>query len=247
VTGTKLFISHAANDKPLVEAFVDLLEGGIGVSPRDIFCSSLKGQGIRPGADFKSSIRDHLDEATCVIAMISPSFYGSAFCMCELGGVWLQAKSLLPVLVPPIQFSDLKAILAGLQAGQLKERADLDELRDELAQRLSISPLPTPRWNTRRDAFLKSLPKLLKQTFRSAPISSDEGTKLQKQLDDLQRRYSDLEHASATCDKELQAARTVISTSPASLARHTETCSRNETMSKGLSHIDRSYSGPSTN
>lgn len=91
----KLFISHAASDKPLVKAFVDLLEGGIGVHPSEIFCSSLKGQGIKPGVDFKASIREHLDGATCVIALVSENFYGSAFCMCELGGVWLQSKSFI--------------------------------------------------------------------------------------------------------------------------------------------------------
>jgi hypothetical protein len=77
MSSAKLFISHASDDKPLVKSFVSLLEAGIGVSPTAIFCSSLKfkGQGIKPGAEFKESIREHLDDATCVIALISPNFY----------------------------------------------------------------------------------------------------------------------------------------------------------------------------
>src|SRR5208282_967014 len=132
MAGAKLFLSHDASDKPLVDAFVNLLEGGIGVRPSDIFCASLKGQGIKAGADFKESIREHLDDATCVIALITPRFYSSAYCMCELGGVWIQAKSLIPMLVPPLAFSDLKAVLVGVQALKVAERADLDQLRDDL-------------------------------------------------------------------------------------------------------------------
>lgn len=84
---TKLFISHAVADKTLVKAFVDLIVNGIGVDRRDIFCSSLKGHGISPGERFEAYIRDRLDEATCAVALISPNFYSSSFCMCELGGI----------------------------------------------------------------------------------------------------------------------------------------------------------------
>ena len=140
-----------------------LLEGGIGVPPKDIFCASLKGQGITPGADFKASIREHLDDTTRVVALITPNFYGSAFCMCEMGGVWLRAKSFIPTLVPPLAFGDLKAVLAGMQALKIGEKADLDQLRDEVAERLSISVLKTPRWNERRDDFLNQLPGILRK------------------------------------------------------------------------------------
>lgn len=162
MTGSKVFVSHASADDALVSDFVhQLLEGAIGVSPHDIFCSSLKGQGIRPGTDFKASIRAHLDDATCVVALISPNFYNSAFCMCELGGTWIQAKAILPILVPPLTFSDLRAVLSDAQALQLSSKEDLDELRDELGHLLGLKHLSTSRWNERRDAFLVALPPIL--------------------------------------------------------------------------------------
>lgn len=186
---TKIFISHAATDKPFVKLFVDLVESGIGVSPRDIFCSSLKGQGIRPGADFKSSIRERLDEATCVVALITPNFYSSAFCMCELGGVWVQAKSFIPILVPPLEVSALKAVLAGLHALKAGDKADLDELRDEIAERISIRALPTPRWNERRDDFLKALPNILKELTVETPVARATHDKTLKELEDYKSEY----------------------------------------------------------
>jgi hypothetical protein len=40
-----IFISHAVKDKKLVDALIELLEGGIGLSKDAIFCSSSEGQG----------------------------------------------------------------------------------------------------------------------------------------------------------------------------------------------------------
>lgn len=188
-----LFISHAVDDKLLVKAFVSLIESGIGVPPQSIFCSSLKGQGIRPGADFKESIREHLDDATCVIALITPNFYASGFCMCELGGVWLQAKSFIPLIVPPLTFADLTAVLAGLQALRISDSADLDQLRDEIADRLSFKALPTPRWNERRDEFLNALDPILIQLPANTPISRDKHAKTVKELNDYKEEYAKAE------------------------------------------------------
>jgi hypothetical protein len=157
----RVFISHAVGDKDVVKAFVNLLESGIGVSSREIFCVSVSGQGIKPGQDFKNSIHQNLDEASTVIALISENFYSSAFCMCELGGVWLQAKDFIPILVPPVSFGEMKAVLAGLQALKIEDAVSLDQLRDEVAERLGIQPLATPRWNEKRDEFLRMLPSQL--------------------------------------------------------------------------------------
>lgn len=168
----KVFISHAVADKSVVRPFRDLIEGGIGISAHDIFCSSAQGQGIRPGRDFKQSIRQHLNEATVVIALISPNFYASAFCMCELGGVWLQAKAILPVLIPPFDYSDLKAVLEGIQVLKAMEGADLDSLRDELAHIAGTSAFSTARWTERRNEFLAKMPGLIAELPAPPTVSA---------------------------------------------------------------------------
>lgn len=189
----KLFISHAAQDKTLVEAVVDLLEGGVGIPHKSIFCSSLKGQNIKPGEDFVDSIRNNLDEATCVLALISEAYYASAFCMCELGGVWLASKSFLPVLVPPIDYKDLKAVLGGLQVSKIADEDDLDELRDELLSRLSLDGHATPRWNSKRKTFLSTLPELQKKIEFKGPVTRDKFEKLQAENRSYKEAYEALE------------------------------------------------------
>jgi len=187
----EIFISQAVADSPVTKEFVNLLESGIGVSPQIIFCTLNKGQGIRPGAEFKSSIRENLDEATTVIALISENYYNSPFCMCELGGTWLQAKDFIPILIPPIRFIDLKAVLVGLQALRIHVSEDLDELRDELAERLKFQPLPTPRWNEKRGEFLSILPEKIKLIPPSPIVQREQLEKCDEILSEYQESLNE--------------------------------------------------------
>ena len=180
----KVFISHATDDVEVVKSFVTLLESGIGILPKNIFCTSIKGQGIRPGDDFKNTIHKNLGDATTVVALISENFYNSPFCMFELGGVWLQVKDFIPVLVPPVSFGDMKAVLYGLQALRLDVSQDIDELRDELANRLEIKLLPTSRWNEKREEFLKSLPSRIAALPLSPSVPRSQLEKVKQELSD---------------------------------------------------------------
>jgi len=238
VSSTGLFISHAADDKPLVKAFVGVVESGIGVPPQVIFCSSLKGQGIKPGIEFKDSIREHLDDATCVIALITPNFYSSAFCMCELGGVWLQAKSFIPVIVPPLTLTDLKAVLVGLQALKIADSPDLDELRDEIADRLSIKALPTPRWNEHRDDFLKALDPILKQLPAKTPIPRSTHERTVKALDQYKAEYPKAEQEIERLQK-LNADLLKVKDAPKAAAvvrKHSSTVQNFESLTEAAKH-----------
>ena len=196
-----LFISHAGHDLPLVEAFVTLLESGVGVPHKDIICTSLKGQSVRPGKKFDEAIRESLDQATCVVALISEAYYASAFCMCELGGVWLQAKSFLPFLVPPLGFPELKAVLVGLQVSKLSVSGDLDELRDELKVRLGIEGHKTPRWNSERAKFLKSLKR--KTPKFEGPVAYATHATLKGELAAYEEEYNKLDERLARKTKML--------------------------------------------
>jgi len=151
-----IFISHATADKELVDALVDLLQTGIGVPHDQIFCTSLEGHGIPEGEDFADFIRDKLQGAGHVIMVITPRYYESAFCLCELGATWIQSGSAFPLIVPPLGFSDMKAVLSGVQAGLINDASKLDNLRDRLG-----SSVPTAKWNAKRDVFLQTFDQRL--------------------------------------------------------------------------------------
>lgn len=183
MSGKKLFISHSSKDEKLVEAFVELIERGVGVHPTEIFCSSLQGQGVEPGVEFKTSIRNRLGNAECVIALISLNFYSSAFCMCELGGVWMLANKLIPIIIPPIGFDDLRAVLEGIQVLKIDNGSHLDQLKDEIGKLPGIEPIPTPRWNERRERFLKALPEILQNLPNDSPVPRESHQKILSELE----------------------------------------------------------------
>jgi hypothetical protein len=180
------------HDKKLVEAFVDLLESGAGVRSDKIFCSSLKGQGIRPGNRFVESIGESLGDASCVVALISEAYYSRAFCMCELGATWITAKRFYPVIVPPVEYKDLKAVLAGMQVLKVNDADGLDELRDELAEELPIAkPHRTPRWNERKQRFLNCVDGLVEAIAFDGPVPRVRFEELEVKLAEYQGAYEE--------------------------------------------------------
>jgi hypothetical protein len=116
-----VFISHADNDASLANKLTDLLLVGLGLKAADVFCTSLAGLGIPAGQDFKGYIRKELADSTVVIALLSPNYYASTFCLCEAGSTWVLAKDFIPFVVELSTFSEMKAVLQATQALRLNE------------------------------------------------------------------------------------------------------------------------------
>ena len=57
-----LFVSHAADDKPVVELIVDLLKHGIGVPAERIYCTALERGGNKGGEQFIEGVFKRLSE-----------------------------------------------------------------------------------------------------------------------------------------------------------------------------------------
>ena len=156
-----IFISHAAKDEQLVEDFVDLLQVGIGVHPDDIFCSSLPGMNIPTGTDFINYIKAQVMNPDLVLLMISPEFLKSQFCHHEVGASWALSLPIRPLLVPPLEFADVRGVLAGTEAAKLNDKGKLSDLRDEIAEKLGLKPLKTSHWERKRDRFMARLEELI--------------------------------------------------------------------------------------
>jgi len=117
----KIFISHAVKDKKLADSLVDLFQTGMDIKSRDIFCSSLEGLGIPSGSNFIEHIKSQLQSPEVVVALLSPNYFESQFCICELGATWAMSHELIPILVPPASYKDLKGVLLPTQK---KERGE---------------------------------------------------------------------------------------------------------------------------
>jgi hypothetical protein len=189
----KVFISHAAVDKELAELFENLIESGIGIPHDEVFCTSLEGQGIPEGTqDFKEYIRGELDGCDTAIALISENYYASAFCMCELGAIWMVAKNFFPILVPPVNFNDLRGVISGTQCRELMDPGAASALYDRL---MPISPHPVPvlRWDVKKKNFLENLPGMLTKLRKPETVKLSEYQQVQKERDALKELSAQLD------------------------------------------------------
>ena len=153
----RIFVSHAAKDAELVENFVDLLQLGVNVHPDHVFCSSLPGMNIPTGVAFVQHIRSQIAAPEVVLLLISPEFLKSQFCNNEVGASWALSLPIYPLLVPPVGYADVRGVIDGVQVSKLNDKEKLNDLRDDLTEKLSLTPFRTSHWERKRDKFLGGL------------------------------------------------------------------------------------------
>lgn len=177
-----VFISHASVDKPLVSEFVDLLQTGINISADDIFCSTLEGLGIKRGANFIDFIKSKLSDSYFVIPILTPCYYESVFCTCELGATWaLEQKNIYPLIVPPFQLDDgLKAVLNGIQSGEINDPDTLNELITQITA-IGYGKMNVQRWDVKKNEFLA--------TFDALPAVQQTTKVPRSDYEALERKY----------------------------------------------------------
>lgn len=197
MVGKRVFVSHAANDKPLADAFVDLLQTGGGVDSKDVFCTSLEGLGVPSGEDFISYIRREIQKPEVVILLLSPNYFASQFCLAELGASWAMSHRALPLLVPPLQYSDVKGVLLSTQVDLLDSENDLDRFFENFTQALKVGP-SVARWGVKKKQFLLKLPSILAALKKPAIVSVSEHTKLRKKCEDCMQALEEYEAENGT-------------------------------------------------
>jgi hypothetical protein len=180
----KVFISHAVADKELASAFEELLENGIGLQHHEVFCTSLEGQGIPSGRDFKSFIKQELEGAEVVIALITTNYYASVFCNCELGATWIESKEFIPILVDPVDYNDLRGTLSGTQCLRLKDPSSLNEVYDKL-KHVVEHPAPVAKWSIKKTNFETKLGGILASLKQPPLVKREELDAMTKQRDEF--------------------------------------------------------------
>lgn len=192
-TEKRIFISHATKDKKLADSFVDFLVLALNIKNTDFFCTSLEGLGIKTGENFTDFIKNQLKECQIVISLLSPNYYESRFCLCELGASWILSRTHFPIIVPPLKFSDIEEVLKNIQMRMIDKESDLDELRDELAKNFKLKNVRSARWGSKKDQFLRKLPKILAKLPVPDVIPSEQHETLQNKYDDILQQMEILE------------------------------------------------------
>ncbi|RMP30654.1 toll/interleukin-1 receptor domain-containing protein [Pseudomonas coronafaciens] len=189
----EIFISHAVKDKKLADALVDLLQTGFGVHSDQIFCSSLESLGIPSGVSFVDHIKNEIQSPKAVLALITPNYLASQFCLCELGAAWAMYHKLFPLLVQPLTFEDVKGVLTGVQLTEINSAMSLSELRDQFNKALGLKGDQSARWEVKRDAFLLKLPKIVKKLPEVDQVTAMAHAKVVSELVDVKQYMVDQE------------------------------------------------------
>ncbi len=163
-----VFISHAGNDKPLVDALFDLLQTGCDLRREAMFCTSVEGAGIQSGADFIRWIKENMGDAKLVILVLSPNFYASKFCLAEMGAAWSLEKHVFPLMTPEIS-RDPGVVFLGRQSARM-DSTGLDELRDAIASFHPDTAKATSRWSIKKEAFLEGLAGIISGLPKPATV-----------------------------------------------------------------------------
>lgn len=177
-----IFISHSSKDKELADELVDLLQTGLNISSKDIFCSSLEGLRIPSGKNFISYIKEKLQSPDIVLILLTKNYFSSEFCLCELGATWAMSHNFLPIIVPPLSYDDVKGILVGIQLTNITDATSLTEFRMQIEELLNLTEVNSARWESKRNSFLKNIPQIIKNLPSPQVISL-------KKFEELNQKY----------------------------------------------------------
>ena len=127
-----IFLSHANADKELTDQFKSLLVMGLDLRQSDIFYTSNNATGVPVGADGNQYMQEQLKGAKIIISLITPSFYDSAYCMCELGfQSHLKDVIVFPIVFPYSNRNLISDLVESPSLHHINHRKCLDHLADK--------------------------------------------------------------------------------------------------------------------
>ena len=163
---SKIFISHAAEDKEYVVKLVELLEW-MGLDQTQLFCSSLPGYGIPVGKDIFDYLREQFWNFELHVLLIhSKNYYKSAASLNEMGAAWVLRNNCTSFLLPDFSFEDMTGAINGKSIA-IKLDNDETEVKDKLNQlyKIVIDEFGLIKktaivWETKRDSFIKGIKEI---------------------------------------------------------------------------------------
>lgn len=156
----KIFISHASDDKEYVEQLVDLLSY-IGLTEKQIFCTSYPGYDISIGHDIFETLKQQFLEFDLYVLFIhSKNYYQRPVCLNEMGAAWALKTDYQSILLPGFGFNEMTGVV-GNQEIAIKLDQDVNEVRNKLNQlydilreKFSLEERNRSLWEKKRDAFI---------------------------------------------------------------------------------------------
>ena len=139
-TSIRVFISHSNNDVKVAKLLIDLLRKALNLESSDIRCTSVDGYRITGGASVDDTVRTEVHDTELLIGLITHNSLESAYVMFELGARWGVGMPMIPLLSSGATTDDLGGPLAGRNALDASQIAQLHQLIQDAGRHLSITP-----------------------------------------------------------------------------------------------------------
>jgi len=110
----KIFVSHSHQDTGAAKALIDMLLSNITLDDKEIRCTSVPDHTIRFGKSISQLLKEDINVAPAILALISQQSLQSKWVMFELGAAWGLGKDIYPVVGPGLDIRDLPGPLASL-------------------------------------------------------------------------------------------------------------------------------------
>lgn len=107
----KLFFSHSAKDKELVQHLVEAASIGLDLRRVDIMSTSIDGFGVRAGEDILKVVKTQGIYSNCLIGIITPNSLKSHWVMFELGARWGSGNPFAIILANGADYDDIPEVI----------------------------------------------------------------------------------------------------------------------------------------
>lgn len=199
-----VFVSHAAADSALVDPFVDtVLKLGCGLSAEEIFYSSGEDTGVPSGSDLLAHVRNEVEEAGLVVAIISPTFQTRPVCVAELGAAWSRTGNLFPMAVPGMRRVDMEGVLQGMLVRYIDDPVALDELHQRVGE-VRGEHSKTTTWGRHKAFWLANVKTHAAKLTEPEVVTTDELQRVRLELEGTRAALSDSERERRTLATQLE-------------------------------------------
>jgi hypothetical protein len=119
------------------------------------------GYGIPLGEDWLQTLKSEVSGEVIVLFVVSENYYKSAVSLCEMGAAWALSKRHIPILIPPLDYVDMKGVIPLTQGFHVNERHKWTTLKTKMETLFNLTPKAPEIWESRRDEILARIEKLL--------------------------------------------------------------------------------------
>ena len=155
-----VFISHASKDAPIIREFIDnILKNGLELKDENIVCTSFERTTVEPGESIPAYIKDNIEKATVVLAMVSEAYVQSEVCQNEMGMAVAFCKKPISITLPNANFEKISWINNLDKAIRIDDTDSLNHLQETLCKRMGLKINSALHWGPCVGKFLKVLEK----------------------------------------------------------------------------------------